>query len=119
MAEHVFTGFGFGPIQGGLFASEAYQSGNFRRIVVAEIDQSLVEAVRANKGAYFVNVARADRIEAVEVKGVEIFNPSVGADRSNLLEALRESTEITTSLPSVSFYSVGENSVAGLIGQGL
>jgi hypothetical protein len=29
MAEHIFTGFGFGPIQGGLFAKEAFQSGNF------------------------------------------------------------------------------------------
>ena len=51
MAEHIFTGFGFGPIQGGLFVKEAFQSGNFARIVVAEIDQRLVEAVRANKGS--------------------------------------------------------------------
>jgi len=63
MTEHVFTGFGFGPIQGGLFANEAFQSGNFRRIVIAEIDQSLVDAVRSNNGTYFVNVAKTDGIE--------------------------------------------------------
>lgn len=62
MAAHVFTGFGFGPIQSGLFVSEAFQSGNFTRIVIAEIDQSLVDAVRSNKGTYFVNVAKTDGI---------------------------------------------------------
>ena len=51
MAEHIFTGFGFGPIQGGLFVKEAFQSGNFARIVVSEIDAKLVGAVRANKGS--------------------------------------------------------------------
>jgi hypothetical protein len=39
MDEHIFTGFGFGPIQGGLFAKEAFQSGNFTRIVIAECRQ--------------------------------------------------------------------------------
>jgi len=48
MAEHIFTGFGFGPIQSGLFVREAFQSGNFTRIVVSEIDAELVGAVRAN-----------------------------------------------------------------------
>jgi len=51
MAEHIFTGFGFGPIQGGLFVKEAFQSGNFARIVVSEIDAELVGAVRANNGS--------------------------------------------------------------------
>ena len=51
MAEHIFTGFGFGPIQSGLFVKEAFQSGNFARIVVYEIDAKLVDAVRANKGS--------------------------------------------------------------------
>jgi len=48
MAEHIFTGFGFGPIQAGLFVKEAFQSGNFARIVAAEIDTELVGAVRTN-----------------------------------------------------------------------
>lgn len=51
MAEYILTGFDFGPIQGGLFVKEAFQSANFARIVVSEIDADLVGAVRANKGS--------------------------------------------------------------------
>jgi len=119
MTEHVFTGFGFGPIQGGLFPNEAFQSGNFRRIAIAEIDQSIVGAVRANNGTYFVNVAKTDGIEVVKIDNIELLNPDVETDRNILLEALSESTEITTCLPSVSFYTKGDNSVALLLAQGL
>lgn len=120
MAEHVFTGFGFGPIQGGLFAKEAFQSGNFTRIVVAEIDAELVNAIRANNGSYYVNIARADGIEALKIDRVELLNPNVEEDKRVLLEVLAKSTEIVTCLPSVSFYDVGgANSVASLIAGGL
>ena len=120
MAEHVLTGFGFGPIQGGLFAKEAFQSGNFKRIVVAEIDADLVDAVRANKGSYYINVAKADGIEPLRIDNVELLNPNVTADRQSLLEVLAQSTEIVTSLPSVGFYGAGEaNSVISLIAEGL
>jgi mannitol-1-phosphate 5-dehydrogenase len=119
MTEHVFTGFGFGPIQGGLFANEAFQSGNFGRIVIAEIDQKLVDAVMANTGTYFVNVAKTNGIEVVRINNVELLNPCVEADRNILLEALSESTEIATCLPSVSFYTMKDNSVALLLAQGL
>jgi mannitol-1-phosphate 5-dehydrogenase len=120
MAEHVFTGFGFGPIQGGLFAKEAFQSGNFKRIVVAEIDTDLVDAVRANKASYYVNVAKADGIESLRIDNVELLNPNVTTDRQSLLEVLAQSTEIVTSLPSVNFYEYGEaNSVVSLITEGL
>ena len=115
MAEHIFTGFGFGPIQGGLFAKEAYESGNFSRIVAAEIDQSIVDAVRANKGSYYVNVAKAGSIDAGKIDGVELLNPTVSADRQVLLEVLVQSTEITTCLPSINFY----DSVAALLSEGL
>jgi mannitol-1-phosphate/altronate dehydrogenase len=120
MAEHVFTGFGFGPIQSGLFAKEAFQSGNFTRIVVAEIDAELVEAVRANKDSYYVNVAKTDGIEPLRIDNVELLNPNISADRQILLEVLAQSTEIVTSLPSVDFYQAGEaNSVVSLIAKGL
>jgi len=120
MAGHTFTGFGFGPIQGGLFAKEAFQSGNFARIVIAEVDAELVDAVRANKGSYYVNVARADGIETLKIDGVELINPNVPSDRQTLLEALKQSTEIATCLPSVKFYESGrENSIASLIAEGL
>ena len=120
MPEHIFTGFGFGPIQGGLFAKEAFESGNFARIVVAEIDAELVDAVRANNGSYYVNVARADGIEALQIDNVELLNPNVEEDKRVLLEALAQSTEIVTCLPSVGFYDVGgANSVASLVAEGL
>ena len=120
MAEHTFVGFGFGPIQAGLFAKEAFQSGNFRRIVVAEIDQRLVDAVRSNKGTYCVNVARSDRVETVSIDGVELLNPANPEDAAALRTALSEATEVTTCLPSVKFYdSARDNSVAALIADGL
>ncbi|HLB75196.1 MAG TPA: hypothetical protein VJJ98_14340 [Sedimentisphaerales bacterium] len=120
MGEHVFTGFGFGPIQGGLFAAEAFKSGNFSRIAVAEIDRRLVEAVKANNGSYWVNVAGADGIEPQKIDRVELLDPNVSQDRRLLAEVLDRSTEIVTCLPSVKFYeSGGENSVASLIAEGL
>ncbi|MHC4173116.1 MAG: mannitol dehydrogenase family protein [Planctomycetota bacterium] len=120
MAEHIFTGFGFGPIQGGLFVKEAFQSGNFARIVAAEIDTGIVDAVKANKGSYYVNVAKADGVEVLKIDDVELFDPNIAADRQMLLEALAQSTEITTCLPSVDFYDSGRaNSVASLIADGL
>ena len=65
MKDHLFVGFGFGPIQSGLFVKEAYESGNFSRIVVSEIDAGLVQAVRGNGNRYYVNVAGAAGIEVV------------------------------------------------------
>ncbi len=120
MLKHILTGFGFGPIQGGLFAKEAFESGNFTRIVVAEIDAELVDAVRANNGSYYVNVARSDGIEALKIDNVELLDPNVEADRQILLEVLGQSTEIVTCLPSVSFYDAGgANSAVSLITGGL
>jgi len=120
MASHIFTGFGFGPIQAGLFVKEAFGSGNFLRIIVAEIDRQLVDAVRANGGSYYVNVAKADGIEVLRIDNIELLNPNVTGDNKILLEALTQSTEIATCLPSVDFYdSGGTGSVASLIAGGL
>lgn len=120
MGKHVFTGFGFGPIQSGLFVKEAFESGNFTRMVVAEIDQTLVDAIRANKGSYYVNVACADEIKIFKIEGLELLNPTVDKDRKILLGALAKTTEIVTSLPSVNFYdSGGPASVVSLIADGL
>ena len=119
MIDHIFAGFGFGPIQSGLFVDEAYASSNFSRIVVAETDQRLVDAVRANGGSYSVNVARKDRIDVVNIHNIELLNPTIESERNKLIEALSQSTEIVTSLPSVAFYESGANSVASLIAQGL
>ncbi|MDD2764252.1 MAG: hypothetical protein PHE83_09800 [Opitutaceae bacterium] len=110
-----FVGFGFGAIQGGLFLYEAFRSGRFERLVVAEVVPEVVAAVRRAQGRYRVNVATPTGIEVREVQGVEILNPTVLADARVLEQALAEATEIATALPSVDFYRRGEPSVAGLI----
>jgi mannitol-1-phosphate 5-dehydrogenase len=119
MKDHVFVGFGFGPIQSGLFAAEAFNSGNFKRIVIAEIDQSLVDAVGSNNGTFYVNVATNVGIVTEQIEGIEIFNPMIEDDKKEIIKALREATDIATSLPSVDFYDTGDSSVAKLIASGL
>lgn len=117
---HKFTGFGFGPIQGGLFLKEVYDSRAFDRMCIAEIDQELVNAVRGNGNKFAVNVAYSDRVDVEQIEGVELLNPREASDRSKLIEALAESTETATCLPSVAVYSAGgDSSVASLIAEGL
>ena len=44
-----YVGFGFGAIQGGLFLPFAENSGNFDRLVVAEIEPEIIEGVRQTR----------------------------------------------------------------------
>ena len=46
-------------------------------------------------------VACADEIKVLRIDNVELLNPTVEEDRKILLEALAQSTEIATSLPSL------------------
>ncbi len=115
-----FVGFGFGPIQSGLFLLEAQASGNFRRYVVSEIDTPLVEALRSNADRCTVNVAKQDGIVHRELDAVELYNPLVPAGRKALVEAIAEADEMATALPSVNTYaSGGGNSVLSLLADGL
>ena len=99
-----FVGFGFGPIQAGLFLYEAFCSGAFRRLVVAEIVPEVVAAVRRADGYFSLNIAHADHIEHFQAGPVEILNPAVESDRAQLVEAIAEAQEIRTALPSVTIY---------------
>jgi len=119
MAKRTFVGFGFGPIQSGLFLFEAARSGNFGRLVVAEVLPDVVAAVRGAGGTYELNVATRTRIEVHTVPGVEMLNPTVPADRATLVAAIREAQELATALPSVEFFDRGEASVARLLAEGL
>jgi len=115
-----FVGFGFGPIQSALFLYEAYCSGNFRRYVIAEVDEKLVGAVRAGGGRYSINIAHPDRIEQVVVDGVRVCNPADARDRDELAEAIADADEMATALPSVRFYDTGGvTSAAKLLADGL
>jgi mannitol-1-phosphate 5-dehydrogenase len=120
MNERVFVGFGFGAIQSGLFLDEAFRAGCFTRLVVAEVVEDAVQAVRGDHGSYTVNVAAASGIERHVVKGVEIFNPNKPEDRDCLIRAIGQASEIATALPSVKFFeSGGEASVAAVLADGL
>lgn len=115
-----FVGIGFGPIQAGLFLYEAFRSGNFKRLVVAEVVPDIVEAVRRGKGKCWINVAGQNGVEHHTVSGVEIFNPGDTDDRRALVAAISEADEIATALPSVSFYASGDDqSVAALLAEGI
>jgi mannitol-1-phosphate 5-dehydrogenase len=115
MSNATFVGFGFGAIQSGLFLTEAFNSGKFDRLVVAEVNPARVEAIRQNNGAFSVNIATATERVVQMIEGVEILNPSVPEDATRLVEALTDATEIATALPSVEFFDRGSPSVAGLL----
>jgi mannitol-1-phosphate 5-dehydrogenase len=118
-AGKTFVGFGFGPIQSGLFLYEAHCSGNFDRYVIAEVDAGLVGAVRAAGGRYSINVAHPDRIEQRVVDGVRLCNPADESDRRELAEAVAAADEMATALPSVRFYDTGDTaSVVKLLADG-
>jgi mannitol-1-phosphate 5-dehydrogenase len=106
--NRTYVGFGFGAIQAGLFLYEAYQSGVFGRLVVAEIVPDVVAALRQAGGVFHINIAHADRIETARIDGVEILNPRDEADRAILIEALAAADEIGTAIPSVGFYATDD-----------
>ncbi len=115
-----YVGFGFGAIQAGLFLYEAYRSGNFRRLVVAEVLPEMVSNLRRAGGTYALNIAHPDRVESVRVGPVEIYDPAVAQDRERLVDALIEAQEMGTAIPSVAFYrSAGPGSLHRLLAAGL
>jgi mannitol-1-phosphate 5-dehydrogenase len=118
--HRTFVGFGFGAIQAGLFLYEAYRSGGFARLVVAEVVVESVEALRRNRHEYSLNIAHADRVERARVGQVEIENPSVVADLARLVDAVAESQEISTAVPSVNYYvGSGPGSIHRILAEGL
>jgi mannitol-1-phosphate 5-dehydrogenase len=114
-----FVGIGFGPIQSGLFLLEAFASGNFERLVVAEVSPQIVRAVSKNQGRIRVNVAMKDGIATHEVAGIEIYNPLDAGDAARLVDAIAAADEIATALPSVEFFHRGDPSPAELLVRGI
>jgi mannitol-1-phosphate 5-dehydrogenase len=115
-----YVGFGFGAIQAGLYLYEAYCSGAFRRLVVAEVVPQVVSAIRAAGGHYALNIAHADRIERVDIGAIEIESPAEPADRARLIDAIAQAEEVGTALPSVSIYtSEREDSPHRILAAGL
>jgi hypothetical protein len=114
-----FVGFGFGPIQTGLLLFEAVESGSFGRFVVAEVDQGLVDAVRAAGNEVAINIAGRNGIRTRRLSPVELYNPLVTDDRESVVSAVEEADEMGTAIPSVNYYSSGGNaSLAAMLSQG-
>ena len=115
-----YVGFGFGAIQAGLFLYEAFGSGAFRRLVVAEVLPEVVAAVREAQGHFAVNIAHADRVERARVGPVEVEDPAQAVDRERLSAAIAQAEEIGTAIPSVAYYvSPGPGSLHRILAEGL
>jgi mannitol-1-phosphate 5-dehydrogenase len=100
-----FVGFGFGAIQAGLFLYEAFHSGNFGRLVVAEVLPDVVAAIRQNDGYFTCNIALENGVEQARIGPIEIENPAEDTDRQRLIEAIAAADEISTAIPSVAYYA--------------
>ncbi|MCK5844257.1 MAG: hypothetical protein KAG97_06080 [Victivallales bacterium] len=98
-----FLGIGLGPIQTGIFMLGA-RDGGFTRIVVAEVDETVKNALSASGGKITVNVAESDKVVAETVTGIEVLNPLDPDDLLKLEIAAAEADEIATALPSVDFF---------------
>lgn len=103
--KRTYVGFGFGAIQIGLFLYEAYRSGNFNRLVVAEVIPEVVTEVRNNGGAATINIAHKNHVEKARIDGLEIKNPNNDYDQKDLIDAIAIAEEIGTAVPSVDFYN--------------
>lgn len=98
-----FLGIGLGPIQTGIFLDGAFRGG-FDRLVIADVDTALIQAVRAGNGTIRISIASNDAVRAETISGIEIYNPAVPEDRAKLIEAAAQADEAATALPSIAFF---------------
>jgi mannitol-1-phosphate 5-dehydrogenase len=115
--KKTFVGIGFGPIQSGLFLHEAQASGNFERLVVAEVVRDVVAAAR-QAGCIWINIADRHEIHSHPIANVETLNPCDAADVPRLIDAIARADELATALPSVDSYCRGNPSPAELLARG-
>src|SRR5213593_1457422 len=105
--SRTYVGFGFGAIQAGLFLYEAFQSGDFRRLVVAEVAPDVADSIRRAEGFFDVNIARTDGVEHARIGPIEVYQPAGIEGYSCLIEAIAGASEIGTAIPGVNLYSTG------------
>ncbi len=98
-----FLGVGLGPIQTSIFLDGAFRGG-FDRLVIADVDTALIQAIRENDGTLQINIASNEAVATETISGVEIYNPTVPEDLEKLVEAAAEAAEVATALPSVGFF---------------
>jgi hypothetical protein len=99
----IFVGIGLGPIQTGIFLDGAFRGG-FSRLVIADVDTALIQAVRDNNGVIQLNIASNTAVTTQTITGVEIYNPTVPEDLKKLIEAAAQADEVATALPSIAFF---------------
>ncbi len=116
MAGKNFVGFGFGPIQAGVMLHEAQRAHGFATYTIGEVDETLVQAVRAAGGTVVIHIASRAGVRRAELRGLTLLNLTDTADRVEMGAAVRKADEIATALPSVRHYGQGGDlSVAGLL----
>ncbi|MCP3965365.1 MAG: hypothetical protein GY750_16425 [Lentisphaerae bacterium] len=100
-----FLGIGLGPIQTGIFMAGA-DHGGFNRIVIAEVDDDIKNAINNSGGKISINIAAANHVYCETYSNVEVYNPLIDAELEKLINAAAEADEIATALPSVKFFEV-------------
>jgi mannitol-1-phosphate 5-dehydrogenase len=118
--NRTFVGFGFGAIQAGLFLHEAFHSGAFRNLVVAEVMPEVVQSLRVSGGWACVNIAYHDGVQVSRLGPVEVVDPGCPQDRMLLIESIAAAEEIATAVPSVRHYASGlPGSIDRMLAEGL
>lgn len=98
-----FLGIGLGPIQTGIFVSGA-SKGNFDRIVVAEVDDTIREAIvpRAAPSPSILRLRTGCIPKSAKIlRSTALPKPE---ELEKLIAAAAEASEIATALPSVKFF---------------
>lgn len=115
IGKKTFLGFGLGAVQSGLMLYEAFNSGNFDRYVLLEVNEEIVDAVRKCGNKIVVNTAKMDGIVKSTLSGLEIYNPNDPADHEAIASSIYDADEMATAVPSVDFYDIGQSSIARLL----
>ena len=114
------VGLGFGAIQSGLFVYEAHGTGEYAPPLVVDVRADLVAGLRADAGHFRVNIARADRVDVVDIGPVTVADSTRPAEAELVIEAIAAADELASALPSVAFYrTAGPASPHRLLAEGL
>ena len=120
VGDRTYVGFGFGPIQIGLFLHEAFRSGNYGRLVVAYRRSGVIEQIRRAGGLISLNIAHSDHTECVTFGPIEMFDVNREEGRQRVIEAIGKAQELGTALSSVSDYASDDpGSIHRLLAMGL
>jgi len=104
------VGLGFGAIQAGLFVYEAHATGDYAPPLVVDVRADLVARLRADEGSFRINIARADRVDAVAIGPITVADSTVPDEAELVVDAIASADELASALPSVAFYRTDNGS---------